>query len=52
MLAINPEGVDDAKIFKDLRILSRGAINLDPETVKLLEFKVAPAPTGKKKKKK
>ena len=52
MLALNPEGVEDAKIFKDLKILSRGAISLDPETVSLLEFKVAPAPTGKKKKKK
>ena len=52
MLALNPEGVEDAKIFKDLKILSRGAISLDPETVSLLEFKVAPAPTKKKKKKK
>lgn len=52
MLAVNPDGVDDAKIFKDLRILSQGAIILDPEKVSLHEFIVAPTPTGKKKKKK
>lgn len=52
MLAVNPDGVDDAKIFKDLRILSQGAIILDPEKVSLREFIVAPTPTGKKKKKK
>ena len=52
MLAVNPDGVDDEKIFKDLRYMSNGAIILDPEKVKLHEFKAAPAPTGKKKKKK
>lgn len=53
MLAVNSDGVDDEKIFKDLREMSHGAISLKPENVKLHEFKVAPAPaTGKKKKKK
>lgn len=52
MLAVNPEGVDDEKIFKDLYALSGGAIRLDANNVKLLEFKVAPSATGKKKKKK
>ena len=53
MLAVNSDGVDDEKIFKDLREMSYGAISLRPENVKLHEFKVAPAPaTGKKKKKK
>ncbi|MDE5555482.1 MAG: DUF4290 domain-containing protein [Muribaculaceae bacterium] len=52
MLAVNPDGVDDAKIFKDLRVLSQGAIVLDPEKVSLHEFIVAPTQTGKKKKKK
>lgn len=54
MLAINKDGVDDAKIFKDLAEYSHGAIRLDPETYHLHEFKEAPAPqqTGKKKKKK
>ena len=54
MLAINKDGVDDAKIFKDLAEYSHVAIRLDPETYHLHEFKEAPAPqqTGKKKKKK
>lgn len=52
MLAVNPDGVDDEKVFKDLRYLSNGAIVLDPEKVILHEFKAAPTPTGKKKKKK
>lgn len=53
MLAVNTDGVDDAKIFKDIRDLSHGAVILNPETVKLHEFKVVQAPaSGKKKKKK
>lgn len=53
MLAVNPDGVDDAKIFKDLFEMSQGAINLNSETIRLHEFKEMPvATTGKKKKKK
>lgn len=52
MLAVNPDGVDDAKIFKDLAMYSHGAIRLDPATYHLHEFKAAPAPTTSKKKKK
>lgn len=53
MLSVNKDGVDDAKIFKDLAEFSHGAIILDPETYHLHEFKEAPAPvTGKKRKKK
>lgn len=52
MLAVNTDGVDDEKIFKDLRALSHGEITLDPAKVRLHEFKVAPTPAGKKKKKK
>lgn len=53
MLAVNPDGVDDAKIFKDLAMYSHGAIRLNTETCRLHEFKAAPTPnTGKKKKKK
>lgn len=53
MLGVNPEGVDDDKIFRDLAELSHGAIRLSTENVKLHEFKAAPAPvTGKKKRKK
>lgn len=53
MLAVNPDGVDDAKVFKDLLELSHGAIRLDTTTARLHEFKEVPvAATGKKKKKK
>ena len=50
-LAINPEGVDDAKIFKDLMEMSSGEIRLNAEEVQLLDFKIAPT-VGKKKRKK
>ena len=53
MLAVNPDGVDDAKIFKDLLEISDGKIRLDCATTQLHEFKAQPvAATGKKKKKK
>lgn len=53
MLAVNPDGVDDAKVFKDLLELSHGAIRLDSSTTRLHEFKEMPvAAAGKKKKKK
>lgn len=53
MLAVNKDGVEDAKIFKDLAELSHGAIRLDASTYHLHEFKEAPTaqPTKKKKKK-
>lgn len=51
---ISNEDVDDNKIFKDLALYSHGAINLDPASHPLHEFKIekAPVATGKKKKKK
>ncbi len=53
MLAVNKDGVDDAKVLKDLAEISHGAIRLNPEEYHLHEFKEAPQPvTGKKKKKK
>lgn len=51
MLAVNPDGVEDVRIFADLYELSRGAIRID-ESVRLHEFKEMPQPTGKKRKKK
>jgi len=50
-LALNPEGVDDEKIFKDLYEMTNGVINITPEELHLHEFAIAPIP-GKKKKKK
>lgn len=52
MLSVAPDGVDDVKIFKDLREISHGAIVLDPQTHRLFEFQAAPQPSSKKKKKK
>lgn len=43
----NKEGVDDAKILRDLAIYSGGKIDLDPATYLLHEFKEAPQPEGK-----
>lgn len=51
-LAVNREGVDDTKVFKDLAEMSHGAIVVTPGEILLHEFKAAPEPTGKKKKKK
>ena len=51
MLAVNPDGVDDERIFKDLRMLSHGELNLRAEETPLLDYKMMPAPSKKKKKK-
>ncbi len=53
MLVHNKEGVDDAKILRDLSLYSGGKINLDPKTYLLHEFKEVkmPAHQGKKRKK-
>ena len=52
MLSVNKDGVEDAKIFKDLRELSDGRIDLAQEKIHLHQFIEAPSATGKKKKKK
>ncbi len=51
LLASSNDGVEDARVFSDLRHISHGAISLDPATVHLHEFRQAPLPSGKKKKK-
>ena len=53
MLAVNPEGVDDERIFKDLAVYSHGVIRLSPETTRLHEFKSeTPVATAKKRRRK
>lgn len=52
MLAVNREGVDDAKVFKDLAEISHGSITIRPEQMQLHTFKAAPLPANNKKKKK
>lgn len=50
MLIHNKEGVDDAKILRDLAEYSNGRINLDPTKYYLHEFQEMPAPTPTKSK--
>ncbi|MDE7119455.1 MAG: DUF4290 domain-containing protein [Muribaculaceae bacterium] len=52
MLAVNPDGVDDGRIFRDLADMTRGEIRLDPAAVSLRQYKAAPQPAKGKKKKK
>lgn len=52
MMGFNKEGVDDAKVFADLAVMSHGAIRINPEEMQLRNFVEPPKPAGKKKKKK
>lgn len=52
LLAVNPDGVDDRRIFADLAVYSQGAIRLDPDKVKLCEFQAIPVEKPGKKKRK
>lgn len=50
LIAHNPEGVDNARVLRDLYDYSDGAINLDPQTYILHEFHdVTPVATKAKK---
>lgn len=50
LLAINPEGVENARIYRDLYEMSDGRIRVDENTLPLHEFHIIAPPTGKKKK--
>jgi len=52
MLAVNPDGVEDARIFKDLADMTRGEIRLNPAETSLHQFRAAPVASAKSKKKK
>lgn len=52
MLAVNPDGVEDRRIFDDLTAYSHGAIRLNPETTRLREFQTVQKPVQGKKKRK
>lgn len=53
LLTHNPDGVDNARILRDLYNYSDGKIDLNPETYILHDFRdVTPQPQGKKKRKK
>lgn len=51
LLATNPDGVEDVKVFKDLYDMSMGEIEIYPEDVVLQDYKLAPTPSKKKRKK-
>ncbi|TNF44068.1 MAG: DUF4290 domain-containing protein [Bacteroidetes bacterium] len=51
-VAWNKDGVDDEKIFLDLKELSRGKLNISRETIQLADVKVASNPAKQQKKKK
>ncbi len=50
LLTHNKEGVDDAKVLRDLREYSKGKIDLNPETYLLHEFKDVSQPMPKNSK--
>lgn len=52
MMANNKEGVDDERIFNDIRHISKGEIRVDASTVRLQDYTQPPTPSGRKKKKK
>lgn len=52
MVTSDNENVEDERIFRDLRDMSHGVLNLMGNNVRLHEFKALPGPSSKKKKKK
>lgn len=52
MMATNPEGAVDSRIFADLAQMSHGNIRLSTETTRLREFEIIEAPRPGKKKRK
>lgn len=52
LLAVNSDGVDDSRVFRDLMEISGGRIRVDESQMKIREFIIPAQPTGKKKKKK
>lgn len=52
LVVASGEEVEDSRVFDDLAQLSHGAIRISTEELTLKEYKVAPQPAGKKKKKK
>lgn len=50
MIQHNPEGVDDAKILRDLASYSKGKIELDPAEYPLHDISIAPQPKTNNKK--
>lgn len=52
LLNVNKDGVDDARVFRDLAEMSHGNIRIDESQMHLRDYIIPAQPTGKKKKKK
>ncbi|MBD5297265.1 MAG: DUF4290 domain-containing protein [Bacteroides sp.] len=52
LIETNRDGVDDRRVFNDLRELSQGRIFVDPATLRLNDYIIPVQTSGKKKKKK
>lgn len=52
LLANYNEIIEDDRIFNEIRYLSHGEIVINPDTLRLNDYRQAPTPSGKKKKKK
>lgn len=50
LLQLNPDGVEDERVFRDLYNISSGRIRILPGELELLDFKTLPQPKKKKKK--
>lgn len=51
LLIINPEGIDNSRVYRDLYEMSDGRIRVDAQSLPLHEFNIIAPPTVKKKKK-
>lgn len=51
LLVINPEGVENERVYRDLYEMSEGLIRVDAQSLPLHEFHIIAPPTAKKKKK-
>lgn len=52
LTAVNPDGVDDIKVFSDIYDITEGRIHLDPADIRLHDFRIIAPPSTKKKRKK
>lgn len=52
LLAVNKDGVEDGRVFRDLAEMSGGRIRINDADMKLRDFIIPVQPIGKKKKKK
>ncbi|MDE6269840.1 MAG: DUF4290 domain-containing protein [Muribaculaceae bacterium] len=51
LMAINPEGVENERVYRDLYEMSDGRIRVDAQSLPLHEYNIIAPPSGKKKKK-